>query len=170
MDKNTLIKNISRRNKSYHTVTLYKQKTRETNKVDIPSDTALYLIFRNMAKRDWNPYPSANNGLWKYLQAYIIRYCKDNSIYISDSVLNENGILFNMFFKNFNESITHKETYSIKTVNNNFFVYKKDGNFNFGLTDNHEKSYNFTYAEKELFLLQEKDNPIFSNIQINVLD
>ena len=166
MDKN-FIKNVKIGEK--HIVTLYNQTNKSLNKVILTNEgnEALYKIFYNMVKRNWEPYPSASHGLWKYLQAYIIQYSKDKSIYISDSNITKESVLFKVFIEKFNEAKKHKEKYVIKTKND-FFLYKKK-DFNFGLSDKNNR-YIFTYPEKELFVILNKNNPIFSNIEITVLD
>lgn len=164
--KTLIIKSISM-SKNSITVTLYEKNTKNIIKYSYENNkNNLNLIFKNIIKKVWDCYPSANHGMWKYLQALILEYCKNNNIYISNELNTDiSSPIFELFLNELNKCISAKEKFILKTKNG-FYLEKKDTSFNFKLNERKLNAYKFTYSEKELFKIINKDNPIYSNILI----
>ena len=130
---------------------------------------SLILILSNILKKIWDCYPSANNGLWKYIQAELTSYCKDNNIYITkETCFEENSDIFKHFISKLEGSIKEKKKFFIRSENG-FYLEKKDTSFNFKLTERKLNAYKFSFCEKELFKLLMKNDPIFSKIYVEVI-
>lgn len=162
--KNITIKHISLK-KSEIIVHINSNDTNDIVKEVYPNNKeTLFKIYSNIIKKVWVVYPSTNNGLWKYLHSYILQYCKENNIYISDkNNLTLTSDLFNVFLSKLNECVLNKNKFQLKTKSN-YYIKKRGKMFTFTITENIIQGYKFTYCEKELFKIENKNNPIFSNI------
>lgn len=167
--KKLYIKNISIKKNDIN-VSVYEKGTQNILKYNYPNNkNSLNIIFVNLIKKVWDCYPSANNGLWCYLQCICLKYCKENNIYVSNKdSLDINSPVFNLFISSLNKHINERQKYVIRTENG-FYLEKKNHSFDFKLTERNLNSYKFSFYEKELFKLLNENNPIYSKIIIETV-
>lgn len=167
--KKLYIKSVSL-GKNEINVSIYESGSKNILRYGFPNTKdSLILILSNILKKIWDCYPSANNGLWKYIQVELTSYCKDNNIYITkETCFEENSDVFRYFISKLEGSIKEKKKFFIRSENG-FYLEKKDTSFNFKLTERKLNAYKFSFCEKELFKLLMKNDPIFSKIYVEVV-
>lgn len=162
--KNLYIKSISIKKNGIN-IFIYEKDSKNILRYSYPNnEDSLNLIFNQIVKKIWNCYPSANSGLWKYLQMFSIEYCRENNIHLSsETCFGLNSGVFREFLSKLKECTSEKKKFLIRT-GNGFYLEKKDSSFNFKLTERKIDSYCFSFCEMELFKLLNKNNPIFAKV------